>query len=73
MNWSDHRPPHFHATYGDREVIVSIRDIEVIEGEFPNRQLKMLLGWTAIHQEELMANWELAEQKQELFEIDPLS
>lgn len=38
----------------------------------PNKQLKMLLGWAAIHQDELIENWQLAQQKQELFTIDPL-
>ncbi len=38
----------------------------------PNKQLKMLLGWAAFHQEELLENWALAEQKQELFPIEPL-
>ena len=65
-------PPHFHAQYGGDEVIVSINDIEVIEGHLPSKQLKMLLGWAAFHQEELKENWLLAEQQQELFAIEPL-
>lgn len=72
MNWREHQPPHFHATYGGEEVIISIKDIEVIEGTLPNKQLKMLLGWAAFHQEELMENWLLAEANQELFNIEPL-
>ena len=72
INWHDHMPPHFHAKYGSSEVIVSIKDIEVIEGTMPNKQLKMLLGWAAFHQEELMENWELATQQQELFAIEPM-
>lgn len=72
INWRDHMPPHFHATYSGQEVIVSIRDLEVIEGTMQNKQLKMLLGWAAFHQEELMENWELAVNKQELFAIEPL-
>ena len=72
INWREHQPPHFHATYGGSEVIVSIRDLEVIEGEIPGKQLKMLLGWAAFHQEELMENWMLAENMQELFPIAPL-
>lgn len=28
INWRDHMPPHFHASYGEDEVIVSIMDIE---------------------------------------------
>ena len=72
INWREHQPPHFHAKYGDDEVAVSIRDAEVIEGSLPSKQLKMLLGWTVLHQDELMVNWKLAEQKQELFPIEPL-
>lgn len=72
MNWNDHMPPHFHATYGGQEVIVSIYDIEVLEGTMPSKQLKMLLGWAAFHQEELKENWELARNQQELFSIEPL-
>lgn len=65
-------PPHFHATYGGKEVIVSINELEVIDGEMPNKQLKMLLGWAAFHQEELIENWNLASEKQELYAIEPL-
>lgn len=72
MNWREHQPPHFHATYGGDEVLVSIRELEVLEGYMPQKQLKMLLGWAAFHQEELLENWELAEKNQELFEIAPL-
>lgn len=57
--------------WGD-EVIVSIKELEVLEGTFPSKQLKMLLGWAAIRQDQLMDNWELATQKQELFAIEPL-
>ena len=72
INWNEHRPPHFHATYGDSEVLVLINELEVLEGSMPSKQLKMLLGWAAFHQEELRENWELAERKQELFPIEPL-
>ena len=30
INYREHRPSHFHATYGGSEVIVSINDIEVL-------------------------------------------
>ena len=72
MNWREHQPPLIHAKYGSDEVLVSIADLEVIEGSIPSKQLKMLLGWAAFHQEELMENWHLAENKQELFAIEPL-
>ena len=72
INWNDHMPQHFHARYGSHEVLVSINDIELLEGTMPPKQLKMLLGWAAFHQEELKENWELAADHQELFDIEPL-
>jgi hypothetical protein len=73
MNYSDHQPPHFHAFYGGEEVVISIDNIEVITGSMQSKQLKMLLGWAAFHQEELKENWELARKRQELFQIAPLA
>lgn len=32
----------------------------------------MVIGWAALHQEELQENWKLAELQSELFEIEPL-
>ena len=72
INYRDHMPPHFRAYYGEYECCIDIEMLEKINGEMPNKQLKMLLGWAAIHQEELKENWYLARQKQELFTIDPL-
>ncbi len=73
MYWTDHMPPHFHAAYGGEEVLVSIKELEVVEGSLPSKQLKMVLGWAAIRQDQLMDNWELAVRKQELFAIEPLN
>ena len=72
LYWHDHMPPHFHAFYGSAEVLVSIEELEVLEGTMPSKQLKMLLGWAAFRQEEVRENWELAREKQELFAIEPL-
>lgn len=70
--WRDHMPPHFHAFYGDAEVIVSIGDLEIIDGQFPSKQSKMLLGWAAFHQDELMDNWNRAKKRLAPHAIDPL-
>ena len=72
MNWQDHKPPHIHAVYSGQEVLISIKDFVVLAGSMPSKQLHMVLGWTALHQEELLENWKLAETKQELFAIEPL-
>jgi Domain of unknown function (DUF4160) len=62
----------FHAKYQDNEVIVAIPDGEVLEGSIPNAKMKLLLAWIEIHQDELMANWELAISGQQLYKIEPL-
>lgn len=72
MNWREHQPPHFHAVYGGKECMITIENLSVVENGIPDKQLKMLLGWAALHQEELMENWELAKNNQELFDIEPL-
>jgi len=53
-----HKRPHFHARYGDYKLSVAI-DGEILAGEFPNKQQKMVLAWAAIHEDELNAAWQL--------------
>ena len=40
--WQDHMPPHFHAFYGDEEVLVAIESLEILQGHFPAKQRKYL-------------------------------
>ncbi|HLA76138.1 MAG TPA: DUF4160 domain-containing protein, partial [Vicinamibacteria bacterium] len=40
-----HDPPHFHATCGDHEIAVAIRDGEVLWGTFPKRALAHVAEW----------------------------
>jgi len=67
----EHRPPHFHALYGDYEVVVNIEN-GVIEGRFPRRALRLVLEWYEMHKEELMEDWLFAEQRKPLKKIAPL-
>ena len=72
MHFDDHHPPHFHAEYGEFEVEVAIRRLEVLEGRFPWRALGLTIEWAAQHQDELLIDWELASTRQQLRSIDPL-
>jgi len=72
INYRDHMPPHFHAYYGEYECSIEVEAIEMLSGDMPNKQLKMIYGWAALHQEELRENWYLAQQQKELFPIEPL-
>ena len=45
---------------------------EILEGTFPNKQLKLLMAWMAIHEEELNANWKMLTAGEGYFKIEPL-
>ena len=70
MYWRDHDPPHFHAKYGEYEVMVSIDG--KVDGKFPKRALKLVLEWMELHKKELIEDWELASKGEALKPIDPL-
>ncbi|MBX9735239.1 MAG: DUF4160 domain-containing protein [Chitinophagaceae bacterium] len=72
MFYRDHNPPHFHAVYGDYEALIDIAKNELISGYLPPRVLGLVIEWTAIHQNELMDNWERAKNQNPLLPIAPL-
>ncbi|MBC7517035.1 MAG: DUF4160 domain-containing protein [Alkalinema sp. FL-bin-369] len=41
-------------------------------GTTQKSKLKLVQAWIEIHNEDLMANWELAVNGQQVFKIDPL-
>lgn len=71
MNFNDHNPPHFHARYGDYELVVEINS-GIIDGKFPKRALGMVLEWCDLHKEELLQDWESIRTTGEFNKIQPL-
>ncbi len=72
MYYDDHNPPHFHVEYAGNKAIIDILNASVLRGALPNKQLKLVLAWCVLHQDELMQNWELSKQSQPLNRINPL-
>lgn len=72
MNWNDHNPPHFYVEYGNYKVSVLIQEGIISAGYLPKRQLKLVLAWAEIHNDELMQNWELSKDNKPLNRINPL-
>lgn len=72
MYWEDHSPPHFHAEYGDNQVLIDIKDIVILRGLFPSKQLKIVLAWAELHRDELITNWESAKNHGTIEKIKPL-
>lgn len=67
-----HHHPHIHVQYSDEEAVIAIPDGNLMEGSLRSAKLKLVQAWIEIHQEELMADWELAVNGQQVFKIEPL-
>jgi hypothetical protein len=72
MFFDDHGPPHFHARHAEGSAKVRIDTVEVIDSGLPRRQLRLVLAWAELHQDELLENWRLARLGERLHEIEPL-
>ena len=68
----EHNPPHIHTYYQDSVATINILDNEIIEGQIPLRQLRLVQAWIEIHKEDLFANWELCQNGEKPFQIEPL-
>lgn len=50
----DHSPPHFHVYYAEYEALINIRTLEIMVGDLLTKQLKRVIKWAIIVQDELL-------------------
>ena len=43
MYYDDHSPPHFHAYYGEYDVLINIHPLAVVSGRLPPRALGLAI------------------------------
>lgn len=67
-----HQLPHLHAKYAEFEASISIEDGEILAGELPRKQLRLVQAWMELRRDELMADWELAVSGENPYKIAPL-
>lgn len=67
-----HHRPHFHAYYQDAVAVFGIDPLELISGELPTRQRRLVEAWAELHQPELANDWELLQAGQPPKAIEPL-
>jgi hypothetical protein len=72
LDTKQHKLPHIHVKYGDMEGVYEIPNGHLLEGSLPANKEKLVQAWIEIHQEDLMANWQLAVTGNQVFKIDPL-
>ena len=68
-----HHRPHFHAYYQDAVGIFGLDPIELISGDLPTRQRRLVEAWAELHEVELLADWQLLQAGQKPRPIAPLS
>lgn len=67
-----HHLPHIHAEHQGQVAVYSIPDGNVLAGGLPVSKHKLVVAWIEIHQDELLADWELAVNGQTPFRIKGL-
>jgi hypothetical protein len=67
-----HKRPHIHVKYQGDEAVFSIPDGDLLDGNLPSKKIQLVRAWIILHEEELMADWELATNEKNIFKIDPL-
>ena len=67
-----HHRPHLHAYYQSHVGVFAVDEIELIAGELPRRQRRLVEAWAELHQHDLLADWDRLQSGQLPFKIDPL-
>ncbi len=64
-----HHVPHIHAEYQGEIAVYSVNDSTLLAGNIPLKKHKLVVAWIEIHQEDLLADWELAVNGKKPFPI----
>ncbi len=67
-----HHLAHIHAKYAEFEASIDIENGEILAGELPRKQLRLVQAWIELHRDELKADWELAANGENPYKIEPL-
>jgi hypothetical protein len=67
-----HSFPHIHVKYQEQEAVIAIPTGDILDGSLKPNKLRLVQAWIEIHQDDLLADWELASAGESVFKIDPL-
>lgn len=68
----EHKMPHIHVQYSEYEATYAIESGELLAGELPKKQARLVEAWIEIRKEDLLADWQLAVNGEMPFKIEPL-
>ncbi len=64
MYFREHGVPHFHALYGEYIGVFEIENLEMIEGDLPQRAERLVREWAQKHQRDLLEMWQTQQFRQ---------
>ena len=67
-----HHLPHIHAEYQGNMGVYSIQNGDLLAGKMPPNKQKIIVAWIEIHNDDLLADWELAKEGKMPFKIKGL-
>ena len=67
-----HHTPHFHAYYQEHVAVFGIDPVELLAGELPRTQRRLVEAWAELHLAELQADWERLQAGRPPLPIAPL-
>ncbi|PKY10146.1 hypothetical protein B1757_11315 [Acidithiobacillus marinus] len=67
-----HNITDIHARYPELEASISIEEGELLAGDLPRKQMRLVQAWIKLHRDELMADWKLAVNGETPYKISPL-
>ena len=68
----EHNPPHIHVYYAGKAATFDIKNGKKTDGKISNIQKKLVQAWVVLHKDELLADWLIAMEGKEPYQIDPL-
>ena len=72
LDTQHHNLPQLHARYAEFEASIGIDDGEMLAGQIPRKQLRLVQAWIELHRDELMADWVFARSGELPYKIEPL-
>jgi len=72
MYYDEHESAYFHAYYAGVDASYEIATLRTRAGELPKRANALVLEWAVAHRDELVQDWQLAQEHKPLNPIKDL-
>jgi Domain of unknown function (DUF4160) len=67
-----HHTPHFRAYFQEHVGVFSLDPVELMAGDLPRTQRRLVEAWAELHHEELTADWRRLQSGRRPLPIAPL-